>query len=314
MSMEQEILIVEPADNDIRLDVYLSQNFPDTSRTRLQRLIKDNFIFVNSNKISPHYKVSSGDKVTVVFPPIEQSELIPETMPLDILYEDDDLVIINKPAGIIVHPSFKNYEHTLINYLLGYGITLSSIGAPIRPGIVHRLDKDTSGIIIVAKSDAAHLRIVEQFKNREVKKKYLAIVKGKPAKMEGRIETLIGRHPIKRKKMAVVSTDGKSAITDYKVLEYLPDAALIELRPYTGRTHQLRVHMAHLHHAIIGDPIYGSMKHDIDRFGLALCAFDIQFAHPRGLHPMHFHIDPPERFDTIISFLNLHRSMDIKKK
>lgn len=249
-----------------RLDKVLVDLLPEYSRSRLQALIKDGFVQVAGNVITKTgYRVESGVDIQVHLPAPEPSELIPEEIPLDIIYENDDLMIINKPAGMVVHPSFGHNTGTLVHAALAHAPNMEGVGGEIRPGIVHRLDKDTSGLILIAKNDASHHWLQDQFRLRKVKKVYLALVDGHPPTPQGRVDAAIARDPSHRKKMAVVPPErGRSAVTEYNTLETFPHHTLIEAHPLTGRTHQIRLHMAFLECPIVADTIYGHKKTSIE--------------------------------------------------
>jgi 23S rRNA pseudouridine1911/1915/1917 synthase len=281
-----------------RLDQFLREASPEHSRSFLQKLIDDQLILVNTRPAKASYKVRPGDTITVEIPPPRPLENQPEEIPLNILYEDADLIVINKPAGMVVHPAAGNYEHTLVNALLHHCRgQLAGIGGVERPGIVHRLDKGTSGCLVVAKTDAAHQALVAQFKTRGVKKIYRAVCSGKITPLTGRIETLIGRSEHDRKKMSTNVRHGRPALTDYRVLKQMPEFALVELTLHTGRTHQIRVHMAHIGHPIVGDAVYGRKKNLIDR--PLLHAYKLGFTHSATGQFMEFVAPVPEDMETI---------------
>ncbi len=243
-----------------RLDKWLAQKLPDRSRTEVQRWIKEGLVRVNGRASKPGYKLEPGDIVEVDVPVAQAYEgVAPEPIPLDIIYEDQDLLVINKPAGMVVHPAPGHTSGTLVNAVLYHCPDLEGIGNVLRPGIVHRLDKDTSGLILVAKNDHAHRELQRQFKAREVEKSYLALVEGHLQPKIGRIEAPIGRDKKHRKRMAVIR-DGREAITEYRVIDYYDDFTLVEARPLTGRTHQIRVHFAFIGHPLAGDTVYGRRK------------------------------------------------------
>ena len=243
-------------DAKLRLDQFLAKRLPEYSRSRLQQLIRTGFVRLNEQVPRPRQIVRSGDKIDLLEPPLEKIETLPEPIPLDVLFEDDDLIVINKPAGLTVHPGAGQREHTLVNALLSYCTTLSGIGGKERPGIVHRLDKETSGCVVVAKNDIAHRELSKQFAARTVEKIYLALVAGKLRKPAGLIEEKIGRHPVHRRRMRVTSLRGRTATTEYRVIRSSNQASLIECRLHSGRTHQVRVHLHHLGHPVLGDKIY----------------------------------------------------------
>ena len=240
----------------LRLDRFLAKQLPDYSRSRLQQLIRTGFVRLNGATTRPRQLVRSGDKVELTEPPLEKIESQPEPIPLEILFEDNDLIVINKPAGLVVHPGAGHRQHTLVNALLSHCTSLSGIGGKERPGIVHRLDKETSGCLVVAKNDEAHRELSRQFAERVVEKTYLALVAGKLRKRAGVIEEKIGRHPVHRQRMSVSSSRGRPAKTEYRVVRSGNQASLVECRLHSGRTHQVRVHLHHLGHPVVGDRIY----------------------------------------------------------
>ena len=267
----------------MRLDQWLSrQTAPKLSRSGWQRLIKDGFVLLNGRPVRANALVRAGDGVTAVIPPPEKMELAAEDIPLEILFEDDGLLVINKPPGMVVHPAAGNRKHTLVNALLHHCAgRLAGIGGVERPGIVHRLDADTSGCLLVAKSDAVHQSLAAQFKSRTVEKIYLAWVWGEPRRPGGRLEDPIGRHPVHRKKMAVAAR-GKPAVTEWKIRERHGAVSLLECKILTGRTHQIRVHLSHMGHAVVGDKIYGRPRRwtgDTPRRQM-LHAWKLSFHHP----------------------------------
>ena len=247
---------MSPNDARLRLDQFLAKQLPEYSRSRLQQLIRSGFVRLNKQTTRPRQIVRGGDKIHLIEPPLEKIEMRPEPIPLDVLFEDDDLIIINKPADLTVHPGAGQREHTLVNALLSHCTNLSGIGGKERPGIVHRLDKETSGCLVVAKNDIAHRELSKQFAARTVEKIYLALVAGKLRKPTGVIEENIGRHPVQRKRMSVSSKRGRAAKTEYRVIRSSDQASLVECRLHSGRTHQIRVHLHHLGHPVLGDKIY----------------------------------------------------------
>jgi 23S rRNA pseudouridine1911/1915/1917 synthase len=247
----------------VRLDKYVSEKCPEISRTHAQKLIENGYVTVNNQPAKSSLKLQKGDKVNIEIPPPAPGNLTPEAIPLTIIYEDSDLMVVNKPAGLTVHPAPGHYTGTLANAILNH-IPNQQVSEGIRPGIVHRLDKDTSGLIIVAKNPAAHMKLSDQFKRRGVAKVYLALVKGHLTPEQGIIEANIGRHPRDRKRMAVVS-GGREARTEYKVIKYVGNYTFLEVRPKTGRTHQIRVHLAAIGFPIVGDAVYGGKSDYLSR-------------------------------------------------
>lgn len=278
------ILTTDDADGKTRLDQYLAGHLPELSRSRIQALLKSRDITVNGNEAKAKSPVCRGDVIDINIPEPEPAEAQPQNLPLDVLYEDADIIVLNKESGMVVHPAAGNPDGTLVNALLFHCGDLAGIGGVGRPGIVHRLDKDTSGCIVVAKNDGAHASLTAQFAERSTSKIYLAVVQGQPAESEGSIFTNIGRHPVNRLKMAVVNPgSGKVALTDWKVVRRDPatDSALVLCILHTGRTHQIRVHMHHLGHPLIGDPIYAHTSRQKAQPGrLMLHAWRLAVNHP----------------------------------
>ena len=253
-----------------RLDKYVCQQHPELSRSHVQRLIAEGYITVNDQKGKPGLRLSKGDRLKLVIPPAPPSRLVPEAMPLNIIYEDADLLAIDKPAGLTVHPAPGHPSHTLVNAILSHFPHLADIGDSLRPGVVHRLDKDTSGVMLVAKNSAAQADLSQQFKSHSVTKAYLVLVKGKLTPENGVIEADIGRDPRNRKRMAVVA-EGREARTGYRVVKYIGDYTLIEVMPETGRTHQIRVHLAAIGYPVVGDKVYGVKSPYLSRQFMHAC-------------------------------------------
>ncbi|MGE5208591.1 MAG: RluA family pseudouridine synthase, partial [Alphaproteobacteria bacterium] len=268
----------------MRLDIFLAKSLPELSRSRIQQLIREGFVRVDNAPTRPHQLVRTGNQIEVILPPPEKIETRPQAIPLGILYEDDDLIVINKPSGMAVHPGAGQHENTLVNALLHHCPMLSGIGGKERPGIVHRLDKETSGCLVTAKNDMAHRELSKQFAARTVEKIYLALVAGRLHKKTGVIEERIARHPVHRQRMSVASTRGRAARTDYRVLQSSDQASLIECRLHSGRTHQIRVHLHHLGHAVLGDKVYAPrLARNLPR--QMLHAWKLGFSHPRTREP-----------------------------
>lgn len=287
--------IVPKAATGLRLDQFLRRELAERSRAFLQKLIEHGDVRVNGRAVKASYKVRAGDDVSIEIPPPRPLEARPENIPLDVLFEDDDLIVVNKSAGLVVHPAAGNHEHTLVNALLHHCRgRLAGIGGVERPGIVHRLDKGTSGCIVVAKTDFAHQSLVAQFKSRGVKKIYRAVCWGRLQRPSGRIETVIGRSERNRQKMSARAARGRQAVTDYRVLKQFADFALVELHIHTGRTHQIRVHMAHIGHPVVGDATYGRSHPTISIARPMLHAYKLGFTHPRTQQFVEFTAPVPD--------------------
>jgi 23S rRNA pseudouridine1911/1915/1917 synthase len=283
-----------------RLDVFLSEQGGGLTRSRIQKLIADSMVKVNGDLVRSSYKVRSGDIISLVIPPPKEIKVEAENIPLDIYYEDADVIIVNKPRGLVVHPADGNWNGTLVNALLYHCKDLSGINGEIRPGIVHRLDKDTSGLLIVAKNDDAHLSLARQLKDHSVVRGYLALVHGKIKGEKGMIDAPIGRHPVDRKKMAVVERNSRQAVTHYRVLDRKKDYTLVDLRLETGRTHQIRVHMNYINHPVVGDTRYGPGNPHFGLNGQFLHAYRLGFIHPRSGRYMEFNAPLPEVLENIL--------------
>ena len=285
-----------------RLDRFLADELNQFSRSRIQQLIRAGFVKLNSETARPRDLVRTGDQIELTEPPLEKIDHHAEEIPLNILYEDADLVVINKPAGMVVHPGAGHREHTLVNALLHHCKTLSGIGGKERPGIVHRLDKETSGCLVVAKNDEAHRGLSEQFGARSVEKLYLALAAGKLRKRSGTIEEKIGRHPVHRQRMAVAPVRGRSAKTEYRVLRSVGEISLIECRLHSGRTHQIRVHLHHLGHPVLGDKVYAQKLAKVFPRQM-LHAWKLGFRHPRTEEWKSFEAPLPDDFQEALAKL-----------
>lgn len=292
-------LTVESA-SPVRLDSYLSQNAEELSRAAAQKLIESGLVCVNGKRASKSLKVVLGDEIEYSLPEAAPSEAIPQDIPLDVVYEDNCMLVVNKPKGMVVHPAAGNADGTLVNALLSHCKgSLSGIGGVLRPGIVHRIDKDTGGLLLVAKNDFAHRSLSEQIKEHTAHRIYEAVVIGTPKNEEGTVDAPIGRHPVHRKKMAVIS-DGKPAVTHYKVIERFNGYSLVRFKLETGRTHQIRVHMAHIGHPILGDEVYGGVRKELPCEGQTLQAVEISFDHPETNERMTFSVKKQEWFEKIL--------------
>jgi 23S rRNA pseudouridine1911/1915/1917 synthase len=292
-------LVVSANEAKLRLDQFLAKRLPEFSRSRLQQLVRDGFVRLNDSTSRPRQIVRGGDKIELTEPPLEKIETLPEPIPLEIIFEDEDLIVINKPVGLVVHPGAGHREHTLVNALLNHCPTLSGIGGKERPGIVHRLDRETSGCLVVAKNDATHRNLSRQFAARTVEKIYLALVTGKLPKTAGVIEEKIGRHPVHRKRMSATALRGRAAKTEYRVVRSSDRASLVECRPHSGRTHQIRVHLHHLRHPVLGDKVYAPrLAKDFPR--QMLHAWKLGFHHPRTEEWKSFEAPLPDDFAAAI--------------
>ena len=290
-------------EENLRLDAYIAKKEEKLSRTMIQKLIEEGDVLVNGNTKKISYKVQAGDIIELNIPEPKETGIKAQEIPLDIVYEDNDIIVVNKPKGMVVHPANGNLDGTLVNAIMAKCKgTLSGIGGEIRPGIVHRLDKDTSGLLIVAKNDQAHINMSKQIKDREVKKIYIALVKGNIAEDEATINMPIGRSTKDRKKMAV-RKDGKEAITHFKVLKRYDKYTLLEIKIDTGRTHQIRVHMAEIGHPVVGDSVYSSGKNEFGVEGQMLHAKSLDFEHPITKKQMHLEAELPEYFKEVLSEL-----------
>jgi len=284
----------------MRLDIYLHERIDaDMSRNSIQDLIKDGCVRVDGREVKCHYKMKENDVIIAEVPQVKEIDVSPEDIPLDIVFEDDFLLVVNKPAGMIVHPASGVYSGTLVNAVLAHARNLSSVGGRFKPGIVHRLDKDTSGLLLVAKSDPVHLGLAEQFKKHTIYRRYIAVVKGIVQLDEGEIDMPIGRHPRERTRMAINLGAGRQALTIYRVLKRFNGFTLIEVYPKTGRTHQIRVHMAYLGNPVLGDSLYGTKDKLISR--QALHALEIGFQHPLTKENLKFSSSLPADMQVLIA-------------
>ena len=300
--MEQMSLISKKKGE--RIDKFLGENLDDLSRSYIQKLLKEEQVLVNGRVIKANYKTQSGDYIEFHIPDPEVLDILPENIPLDILYEDDYVLVVNKPKDMVVHPSAGHTSGTLVNAVMAHcGEHLSGINGVLRPGIVHRIDKDTTGALLICKDDAVHRDLAEQLKEHSIKRRYRAVVQGNLKEDEGTVNAPVGRHPTDRKKMAINHKNGKEAITHYKVLERFGQATYIECRLETGRTHQIRVHMASLGHPLLGDTVYGSSKNPYHLQGQALHAMILGFVHPITGEYLEFEAPLPEYFSKLLEKL-----------
>lgn len=298
--MNEEYVISDDAG---RLDVFIAGKKGELSRSHIQKLITEGYVLVNGANVKANRKLKPGDRVSLSIPEAKPVAIEPENIPLDILYEDEDIIVINKARGMVVHPAAGVYHGTLVNALLYHCKDLSGINGEIRPGIVHRLDKDTSGVMVCAKNDAAHVNLAEQIRVKSAHRRYIAIVHGNIKEEGGIIHGDIGRHPTDRKRMAIVSENGKPATTEFKVLERFGEYTLVECNLKTGRTHQIRVHMTHIGHPLVNDPKYGRSKSKFAIQGQALHSVELTLTHPRTGEVMHFEAPVPEDMKKIIRAL-----------
>ena len=296
--MDEIIIIADDAAS--RLDKFISDN-SDISRSYAAKLVEDGNVTINGNPTQKKTKVAAGDEVVITLPEPQEIEAKPENIPIDIVYEDESVIVVNKPQGMVVHPAAGNTSGTLVNGLL-YHCSLSNINGAVRPGIVHRIDKDTSGLLVVAKTNEAHEALSEQLKERKALRKYYCIVNGNIKEDTGTVDKPIGRHPTDRKRMAIIE-GGRDSVTHFKVLERFGQFTLVECTLETGRTHQIRVHMASLGHNIVGDPVYGVKKDREKGKGQFLHAKTIGFTHPKTGELMEFTSELPDAFMSVLSKL-----------
>ena len=298
--------------SNIRLDKAISEKNSELSRVAIQRMIEEGKILVNDKKVKASYKVQKGDKIVIGEEEIKEAKLEAEDIPLDIIYEDKDIIVVNKQKGLVVHPGNGNWDGTLVNAIMAHCKDLSGIGGEIRPGIVHRIDKDTSGLLIIAKNDKAHINVSEQIKNHQVKKTYIALVRGTFKENEATINMPIARSTKDRTKMAV-NRNGKEAITHFKVLERFSDCTLLEVNIETGRTHQIRVHMAEIGRPLIGDIVYSNGKNRFNVQGQMLHSYKLEFKHPSTGKTMSLTAPLPEYFENVLQELKKERGAITEK-
>lgn len=302
--MKELEYVAEQSDAGTRIDLYLTAQAEELTRSAVQKLIESGNVMVNHTLPAKNTKLKAGDHIILTIPELTADEALPENIPLEIMYEDDDLLVVNKPKNMVVHPAPGNYTGTLVNALLYHcGDSLSGINGVLRPGIVHRIDKDTSGLLIVAKNDFAHRLLAEQIKVHSFTRKYKAVVYGNLREDEGTIHAPIGRHPVDRKKMTVTEKNARDAITHYRVLERFRGFTFVELTLETGRTHQIRVHMASVGHPVAGDPVYGPKKVITALNGQCLHAYYISFEHPRTHQTITLSSELPAYFTDFLSRL-----------
>lgn len=301
--MEQYTFAVGQADTG-RIDRFLSDRLPELSRSYIQKLIKESHVTVGGNPVKANYKTSAGDAICIVIPELSEPDILPEDIPLDILYEDEDILIVNKPKGMVVHPAAGHYSGTLVNALMFHcKDQLSGINGVMRPGIVHRIDMDTTGSLLVCKNDFAHQALAQQLAVHSITRKYHAIAHGVIKEEEGTIDAPIGRHPTDRKKMSVNEKNGKPAVTHYRVLRRFEKFTYIECQLETGRTHQIRVHLASIRHPLLGDEVYGPAKCPFRLQGQTLHAKVLGIVHPRTGEYMEFDAELPEYFNELLKKL-----------
>jgi 23S rRNA pseudouridine1911/1915/1917 synthase len=301
MAEEQEITFVVEEEGE-RLDRVIPAQVPDLSRASAQRLIKGGAVAVGGRPSKPSYRVQVGDQVLVRIPAEMPEEVVPEDIPLDVIYEDDALLVVNKPAGMVVHPALGHASGTLVNAVLAHCPQVAEVGGPDRAGIVHRLDKDTSGLILIAKDEETQTALQRQFKRRQVAKTYLALVEDRVQPREGVVEAPVGRDKRQRKKMAVVRR-GREASTMYRAVEYFPEHTLLEVRPLTGRTHQVRVHLSWLGYPIVGDTVYGRRRQRMLKSRHFLHAARLRFVHPTIGEEVEFEAPLPPKLEAILQRL-----------
>lgn len=300
------VFVVSQEEQDLRIDRYLSEKIENCSRSFVQKLLKDGKVSISGKSAKPSYKVQAGDVIEAKVPEPEELEILPEDIPLDILYEDEDVLIVNKPKGMVVHPSAGHYSHTLVNAVMFHcKDQLSGINGVLRPGIVHRIDMDTTGALVICKNDASHQKLAEQLAVHAITRKYRALVHGNLKEDTGTVTGAIGRHPTDRKKMAINERNGKPAVTHYRVLQRFGNYTYIECELETGRTHQIRVHMASIGHPLVGDAVYGPKKCPFPKLqGQTLHAMVLGFTHPSTGEYLEVTAPLPEYFEKLLSELS----------
>ncbi len=302
--MRNEVFNILPEDAEKRLDVWLTAALEEYSRSYVEKLIQDGNVTVNGKNVKSGCKLKTGDNVRVSVPAPKPLEVEAQEIELDIVHEDEDIIVINKPRGMVVHPAAGNYSGTLVNALLRHcGDSLSDINGVIRPGIVHRIDKDTSGVLVIAKNNKSHTVLSDMLKEHDIKRIYTAVAEGIIMEDQGTVDAPIGRHPVDRKKMAVNLKNGRRAVTHFKVLERFRNTTLLELRLETGRTHQIRVHMSYIGHPLVGDGVYGKKKQVYGFEGQALHAGTLGFVHPGTGEYVEYTAPPPEEFINLVERL-----------
>ena len=302
--MNETTILVPQGTESERIDKYISLVCEELSRSYVQRLIEEGKVVCNGKKVRTCVKICPGDEIVITLPPPQELEVEPEDIPLDVVFEDEEMMVINKPKGMVVHPANGNESGTLVNAVLFHAKgKLSGINGVIRPGIVHRLDKDTSGLIVVAKTNEAHLSLAEQIKEKTCRRVYVCLVRGNLREDEGTVNAPIGRHPTQRKKMCVTEKNSRTAVTHYKVLERFGEYTFVECRLETGRTHQIRVHMQHIGHPVIGDEVYSGSKNPFGLHTQALHAVEIGFVHPLSGEQMSFSCPIPDYMEAILERL-----------
>ena len=297
-------MTIQASESGLRLDVFLAENLENTSRSAAQKLLESGAVTLDGKALRKQDRTVAGAVYELVLPEVQETAIEPRDLPLDIVWEDADLLVLNKPKGLVVHPAPGHWNDTLVNALMYHcKDSLSGINGELRPGIVHRIDKDTSGLLIVAKNDFAHQALAEQLQDHSLSRTYEAVVKGGFREDEGTVDAPIGRHPVDRKKMAVTEKNSRPAVTHWRVLERFGQYTLIECRLETGRTHQIRVHMAHIHHPLLGDTVYGSPKPELGQDSQCLHARELRFRHPRTGEEITVSCPRPAWFEAVLEKL-----------